>query len=221
MLKFKPKCVCGRRKKTPFSVPPFSSQALKPVRWEFSLQCGTLDTGSNQAVKQSSTGIWFIIGILALSCLHEAAPLIRVTCAHIKGKKESPWLFTHLPEGHLLLSVPFLSSVDLGHFEALPHWPEFLNLVDHRSFSPFKCLAGNALRLYGKSAKNTFFSVRIFQRGIEAANFSPFPSECACMVWGDGLRCLLIKQRQGAVSGLSVRVWLHLCCGPCWLAIFP
>lgn len=78
------------------------------------------------------------------------------------------------------------------------------------SFSSFRCLAGNALSwtLWDVCQKYLFFSVGIFQRGIEAANFSPFPREHVCMVQGDGPRCLFIKQRQRAISGLSGR----FCC---------
>ena len=61
--------------------------------------------------------------------------------------------------------------------------------------------------VYRKSAKNIFFSVGIFQRRIEAANFSPFPRDHVCMVRVDGLTCLFTKQKaEGLVCGLMVRL---------------
>lgn len=78
------------------------------------------------------------------------------------------------------------------------------------SFSSFRCLGRKCIKLdfMGRLPKIPFFSIGIFQRGIEAANFSPFPREHVCMVQGDGPRCLFIKQRQRAISGLSGR----FCC---------
>lgn len=85
------------------------------------------------------------------------------------------------------------------------------------SFSPFRCLAGNALSWTSwEVCQKYLFLVQGYFREELTANFSPFPREHVCVVHGDGPRCLFIKQKQGAVSGLNVRVLLYLCCGLCW-----
>lgn len=106
----------------------------------------------------------------------------------------------------------FCWAVALWSLASLTRLP---NLMGHMSFSSFKYLAGNALNgLYGKSAKNTFFSVGIFQRGIKDTNFRPFPREHVCMVQDDGLRCLFIEQK---AVGLVV-VWASGFCSICLMA---
>ena len=100
---------------------------------------------SHQTVKWSIAGIWFFIGIHSLLCLHKAAPLIKVTSTHIKGKKEAFECSHTFPKGVSSFPIPFSVLLNCGTLKpCLTHQTSPVWWVIG-AFFPFKRLAGNAL----------------------------------------------------------------------------
>ena len=118
----------------------------------------SLWTDCHQTIKQNSADIWFFIGML---CFHKAAPLIKVTSTHIKGKKKALECSHTFMKGVSSFPIPF--SV----------------LLSYGTLKP--CLTYQTSS-FGRSQQ--LFSIQVSSRKCRKLDFMGSLLKISSLVWG-------------------------------------